>query len=114
MTLFERVKEISKKRGYSLTEVSTKAGMGEKSLYRWKESEPSADRLKAVADVLGVSVDYLLGNTDDTNQSSLSDSEIDLDKALAEKGLVMKFNGKELSDRAKKGLLNVLEMWEEE
>lgn len=66
MALFERVKEISKKRGLSLTEVSTRAGMGEKSLYRWKESEPTADRLKAVADVLGVSTDYLLGNTDDT------------------------------------------------
>lgn len=115
MTLFERVKEISKKRGYSLADVSLKAGLGQRTLYQWKDNQPSAERLKAVADVLGVSSDYLLGNTDDpTPASSTNDSELDLDKALAEKGLVMKFNGKELSDKAKKGLLNVLEMWEEE
>lgn len=120
MTLFDRVKEISKQKGYTLTELADKAGIGEKSMYTWKPSEkfpngvtPKRATLEKVAKALNVSVDYLLGS-EDTNQSSLSETELDLDKALAEKGLVMKFNGKELSDKAKKGLLNVLEMWEEE
>ncbi|MCW0953039.1 helix-turn-helix domain-containing protein [Weissella ceti] len=94
MTLFERVKEISKKRGYSLTEVSTKAGMGEKSLYRWKENEPSADRLKAVADVLGVSVDYLLGNTDEPTPKRAPETP-DIKKMLDGS---LTYDGKPLSD----------------
>ncbi len=65
MSTFERVKEISKQRGLSLTDTSIKAGLGEKSIYKWKYNEPSALRVQAVADVLNVSVDYLLGNTDD-------------------------------------------------
>ncbi|MHD0286808.1 helix-turn-helix domain-containing protein [Weissella tructae] len=115
MTTFDRIKETAKQRGLSLNQLNEKANFKNKIIYSWKTKTPSVDKLKVVADVLGVSVDYLLGNTDDTMPSSVSkDTELDLDQALAEKGLVMKFNGKELSDKAKKGLLNVLEMWEEE
>lgn len=115
MTTFDITKQMAKQRGLSLKALNDKAGLGANAIYSWKTSKPGMDALNSVAKVLGVSVDYLLGNTDEpTPISSANDSEIDLDKALAEKGLVMKFNGKELSDKAKKGLLNVLEMWEEE
>jgi len=115
MTLFENIQKTAKLRGLSLRSVNEKAQLGPNAIYKWKRQTPSTDKLKAVADVLGVSVDYLLGNTDEPIPTSGSkDTELDLDQALAEKGLVMKFNGKELSDKAKKGLLNVLEMWEEE
>lgn len=116
MTLFERTKELAHKRGISsLKTLSEQANLSQNVIYGWKTKQPTAKSLEAVANVLGVSVDYLLGNTDTPTPSAMpKDSELDLDKALAEKGLVMKFNGKELSDKAKKGLLNVLEMWEEE
>lgn len=65
MTIFERTKEIAKTRGLSLQDVATAAGIGINSIYGWKNKKPSIDRIKAVADVLNVSVDYLLGNTDD-------------------------------------------------
>jgi repressor LexA len=64
MTLFERVKETSKHRGQSLQQTAQKAGLGINSLYSWKQKQPSVERIQAVADVLHVSVDYLLGNTD--------------------------------------------------
>ena len=101
MTLFERVKELSKKRGYSLAETSQKAGLGQRALYQWKDNQPSADRLKAVADVLGVSVDYLLGNTDEMHSNKKDDMPVDLEEVLAKLGPTLRFEGKELTDEQK-------------
>ena len=75
MTLFERVKETSKNRGWSLQQTAKKAGLGINSLYSWKQKQPSVERIQAVADVLHVSVDYLLGNTDDPNPPRASDKK---------------------------------------
>ena len=79
MTLFERVKEISKKHGFSsLRVLSEQAGLSPNVVYGWKTKEPSAKSLQAVADVLGVSVDYLLGNTDDMHANKKDKSTVDL------------------------------------
>ncbi|AVK60562.1 transcriptional regulator [Lactobacillus sp. CBA3605] len=85
MTLFERVKKIAKKNGFSLAEVARQANIGEKSIYTWKPSKtypngvnPSRDVLDKVADVLSVSTDYLLGKTDDENIES-DPKHIDVD-----------------------------------
>ncbi|MCC7667472.1 helix-turn-helix domain-containing protein [Liquorilactobacillus satsumensis] len=75
MTMFERIKKISKMRGYSLSQVNDRAGLKNNVIYSWKSKVPSADRLKAVADVLGVSTDYLLGKTDKENYYDLSNTE---------------------------------------
>lgn len=85
MTLFERTKEISKKRGMSLQDTAKLAGIGINSIYQWKKQTPSVDRIKLVADVLNVSVDYLLGNTDDihANKNATSNNPVDL-KEVAE------------------------------
>lgn len=64
MTIFERTKEISKKKGYSLQKVAKDAGLGINSIYKWKTQNPQIDKVEAVAKVLGVSVDYLLGKND--------------------------------------------------
>lgn len=73
MTLFERTKEIASKRGMSLQEVAKKANLGVNSIYRWKERNPTTSNITKVADVLGVSVDYLLGNTDDMHANKKDD-----------------------------------------
>ncbi|MCI1985283.1 MAG: helix-turn-helix domain-containing protein [Lactobacillus sp.] len=82
MTLFERIKKISSERGFALTEVARRAGIGEKSVYAWKPSKaypdgitPRRETLEKVANVLHVSVDYLLGNTDDPNPPRASDKK---------------------------------------
>lgn len=104
MTTIERIKKISKKRGWSLQKVAEKAGIGINSIYRWNTKTPSTASLQAVADVLGVSVDYLLG-TDD--KPSTTNEPVDLDKALSEEGMAM-FDGKPLSEEYKKALLAML------
>ena len=109
MTLFERTKEIASKRGMSLQEVAKKANLGVNSIYRWKERNPTTSNITKVADVLGVSVDYLLGNTDDmhANNKTTANEPVDLDDLLSEKGMAM-FDGQPLSDEYKKALLAML------
>lgn len=65
MTLFERTKETAKEQGLTLRQLEEKSGLGQNSLYRWKTYAPKTAYLQKVADVLNVSVDYLLGNTDE-------------------------------------------------
>ena len=115
MTLFERVKDIAKSKGFALTELARRAGIGEKSIYTWKPTkqfpdgiEPKRETLEKVADVLGVSVDYLLGNTDEMHSNKKDENvPIDLDKVLSEEGMAM-FDGQPLSDEYKKALLAML------
>lgn len=102
MTLFERVKEISKKHGFSsLRVLSEQAGLSPNVIYGWKTKEPSSKTLQAVADVLGVSVDYLLGNTDDMHGNKKDDMPIDLEETLSKLGPAVSFGGKELTDEQK-------------
>ena len=101
MTLFERTKEISKKRGMSLQDAAKSAGIGINSIYQWKKQTPSVDRIKLVADVLNVSVDYLLGNTDDMHANKDKDMPVDLEETLSKLGPSVSFGGKELTDDQK-------------
>ncbi|MBS0950220.1 helix-turn-helix transcriptional regulator [Weissella minor] len=78
MTIFERTKQTAKERGLTLRQVEEKAGLSNGSLYNWKKSSPKIENVKKVADVLGVSVDYLLGNGDRgiANINNLQDKEL--------------------------------------
>lgn len=110
-TLFDNVKNTAERRGYTLAELARRADIGEKSIYSWKPTSkfpngvtPRRKTLDKIADVLGVSVDYLLGNTDEKKPT---DEPVDLDKALSDEGMAM-FNGQPLSEDYKKALLAML------
>ena len=104
MTMFDRVKEISKKRGLSLAQLNEQAGFKPNVIYSWKTKSPSIDKVESVAKVLGVSVDYLLGKEE---KVSTTNEPVDLDKVLSEEGMAM-FDGKPLSEEYKKALLAML------
>lgn len=114
MTIVERIKEVSKNKNLNLKSTAIKAGLSENAIYKWNTQKPNADALKAVADVLGVSVDYLLGNTDEMHQikKEPSSNEADL-KDIMEEFNILKFDGKEIDpddlpiiERIIKGLLD--------
>jgi len=109
MALIDRVKEVSKKNGYSLTDVAIKAGIGEKSIYAWTKREPTVATLQKVADVLHVSTDYLLGRTDDMNPSLANNklTEVDIKKAI-EQDIMLAFDGKPISDKYKRIIIELL------
>lgn len=105
MNLVERIKTIAHKRSMTIKDLSIKAGIGPKTISNWRDRNPQTETLQKVADVLGASVDYLLGNTDDmhTNKSTPTDADLEdaLDGAVA-------YGGKPMSDNDRKILKGLL------
>ncbi|AZP96124.1 helix-turn-helix domain-containing protein [Latilactobacillus curvatus] len=93
MTVFERIKEISKTRGMSLLQLNDKAGLKKNVIYSWKTKQPSAEKLKAVSEVLGVSTDYLLGKTDNPSATN-KPKEVDIE----DENVLMTFDGKPIPE----------------
>lgn len=100
MDLLERIKYTAKKRGMTLVDVTAKAGIGPKTISNWRNRDPRTETLQKVADVLGVSVDYLLGNTTDMYSSSEHNkSHVDLYSVSdEERNEVLSINGEPISD----------------
>ena len=78
MSTYDRIKTLASNRGWSLQKLALKAGIGINSIYRWKKMTPSTENVQKVADVLQVSVDYLLGNTDNPNPGNEGSKPVDL------------------------------------
>ncbi|MEE6667638.1 helix-turn-helix transcriptional regulator [Pediococcus acidilactici] len=70
MIVFERIKELAQKQSKSINDVENDLGYSQNTLYRLKRSNPSAKKLKEIADYFKVSTDYLLGRTDDPKMGS--------------------------------------------
>lgn len=64
MTTFEIIKKLCSDRGMTISQLTSELNMGENSIYRWKTQKPALEKLQQVADFFNVSVDYLLGRTD--------------------------------------------------
>ena len=109
MTVLDRIKKVSKMRGYNLTKVNDLANLGKNTIYSWKNKEPSHNNVQAVADVLGISVDYLLGNTDDMHANKKADTSSDDLKEYFDEHPVLKFDGKEIPDAEMKIIKRILE-----
>ena len=95
MTVFDRIKLLAKERGKSLNRIEEELGLPKNVLYRMKTSDnPTKDRLETLANYFDVSVDYLLGRTDNTKATDEKKSD-DLDDVLDN---VMSCDGKPLDD----------------
>lgn len=104
-TLYDRIKEISNKKGVSIDYVNDKAGLSNKAIYGWKKSTPKADNLQKVADVLHVSTDYLLGRTDKMNPSTTETvKKADIDDS----DLLLAFDGKDIDEEDKQAIIDLL------
>ena len=79
MTILDRVKELCAQRDISLAQLEKDLGFSNKSLFAWKDSNPSVNKVKAVADYFGVTVDYLL-----TDEKELDAKEELLERAFAD------------------------------
>ena len=60
----ERIKSLCDRRGITISRMESDLGFGANAVYKWKVSDPRSSMIKKVAEYLGVSVDYLLGNSD--------------------------------------------------
>lgn len=94
--LVERIKELAKKHNKNLKEVALDLNLSENAIYKWNKQSPKAENLQALADYFNVSVDYLLGRTDNKymNENQEADDDI-LERALDS---AMSYDGKGISD----------------
>lgn len=76
--LYQRIKGLCKERGVTLTELAKTVGVSDTVFRSWKESSPSIDKVRRIADYFKVSVDYLIGNSDiqDVTDKIISDKDI--------------------------------------
>lgn len=73
MTVGERIKALRTQKGFSQEDVARRAGLTRQSihLYETDQSDPSLFNAMCIADVLGVSLDYLAkGSVTDGNKKS--------------------------------------------
>lgn len=66
-TLNERLKDLRISKGLSQKQLSSEIGVSDRNYQRYEygEREPVASTLIALADYFDVSIDYLVGRTDD-------------------------------------------------
>lgn len=104
-----RIAELRESKNISQTELASRININRSVLNRIElGTRPARDlELKGIANVLDVSTDYLVGNTDNPNSVDDDMNAVDLDKALSEEGMAM-FDGQPLSEEYKKALLTML------
>lgn len=88
MSVFYRIKELAKDKGWSIAEVNSRAGLGKNTLYNWKHKEPSAANLEAVASVLDTTTDYLING-----ETARKPQVIDLD----DDDIIFAYKGEQIS-----------------
>ena len=79
MNLGQRIQELRKKAKLSQGDLASKIDISypQMSRYEIKDVQPPADVLKRLADVFGVSIDYLVnGSLNDKADSSIDDNEL--------------------------------------
>ncbi|EAE1298263.1 XRE family transcriptional regulator [Listeria monocytogenes] len=75
MTIVDRIKSLCHKRDISLNDLENELNFGKNSIYRWKERNPSIDKVDKVASYFNVSTDFLLGRTDNIQITSEENQE---------------------------------------
>jgi len=62
--IFESIRKLCQKMGISISELERETGLGNGTICRWKQCDPTVSKLKRVADYLGVSLDSLASATE--------------------------------------------------
>ncbi|WP_171336613.1 helix-turn-helix domain-containing protein [Enterococcus cecorum] len=109
MSVLYKIKDLANEKGVSLSELERSIGISNGSISKWEKSSPKADTLQKVADYFNVSVDYLLGRTNNRFYG-LSDKqrEISIEQALDS---VMSYDGKPMTDNDREILKGIIEAY---
>jgi len=99
MTTFERIKNTAKSRGLNLKQVAIASGMSENAIYRYNQGvEPSGPAIKAIAETLNVSTNYLLGTEESSDKKETKKVDILGDETI------LAFDGMEIAEEDKEKL----------
>ncbi|WP_370541920.1 helix-turn-helix domain-containing protein [Bacillus thuringiensis] len=68
MSITDRIKELCLNRGISVTKLEEELDFGQNTIISGKKRTPSVERVQKVADYFDVSIDFLLGRTNQMNK----------------------------------------------
>lgn len=73
----QTVQELASQKGITIAKMIKDLGLGQGTFSTWKKrgTIPNGDTLRAIANYFGVSVDYLLGNTDEKKKPTADGGE---------------------------------------
>ena len=82
--MYDLIKELCKSKATTTAKLESELGFANGTINKWDTSRPSADRLKAVADYFGVTMEYLMTGKEKQPPivGGLSDEEISLIEAV--------------------------------
>lgn len=100
MGLYEHIRDTAKIKGYSINRLEQELGFARSSINKFNKNTPSADKLQKIAELLGVSIDYLLKGQESTERHS----EVSTLETLA-----AHFDGDELSEEEMEEIMNYIE-----
>ena len=115
MNLRDKIKELANQRKVSVAELERALGFGNGSISKWNKQSPSTEKLKQVADYFQVSLDYLVGRSDDKYDLSPQEKiDIGIEAEKMMKGLndegSINFYGEPMSDEDKEATLAALNL----
>lgn len=116
LPVYEAVKRLSKERGLSFNDVEDGLGLSKNTLYGLKRNHPSMERLMQLADFFGVSVDFLLGRTDEENPREIvkealeseNPKELEFDEFFS---MDIKKDGQKITDRDKRIIKSMIDAY---
>lgn len=73
MTLYERIEKLRKSRKISQGNLEKELGFSNGSISKWKNSNPTTERLQKLADYFNVSVEYLINGEEKDSRYYLND-----------------------------------------
>lgn len=85
MTLYERIEQLRKNRKISQGNLEKELGFSNGSISKWRNSNPTTERLQKIADYFGVSVDYLMtGEEKEGDKYYLNEETAEMAQAIFE------------------------------
>lgn len=72
---YEQLKKLCNEKGTTVYAIEKATGVSNGCYRKWGKSSPSADKLIEIADLLGVSLDYLVGRNIKTQETPIEISE---------------------------------------
>ena len=85
MTLYERIEQLRKNKKISQGNLEKELGFSNGSISKWRNSNPTTERLQKIADYFGVSVDYLMtGEEREGDKYYLNEKTAEMAQAIFE------------------------------
>lgn len=63
MSVVTRIRELAAEKNLTIKDVERLTGISTNTMGRWDTNKPSVEKLTAVADLFGVTLDYLVGRS---------------------------------------------------